>query len=98
MSFVKNFTVSALILVTFCCIVVIVAFTLQDANSRQKILADKYSMLQANNEKLLNTKNDLLGDIETLQKTVLEKNAEIKQLNERLNAVANYYKYDTTKK
>lgn len=80
----KDFTVVALILVAFCCLVAIVAFALRDANSRQKILAERYGVLMAANEQLLNEKSATLGQVESLQKVVVQRNAEIKQLKDRL--------------
>ena len=80
----KDFTVVALILVAFCCLVAIVAFALRDANSRQKILDERYGVLMAANEQLLNEKSATLGQVESLQKVVVQRNAEIKQLKDRL--------------
>lgn len=90
MSLARNFTVVALILVSFSCIVVVVVFALRDANSRQKVLAERYGVLLAANEQLLNEKNTVLGRVESLQKTVLQRNAEIKQLKDRLAGVAQF--------
>lgn len=88
MSLARNFTIIALILVAFGCIVVVVVFALRDANSRQKVLAERYGVLLAANEQLLNEKSTVLGRVESLQKTVLQRNAEIKQLKDRLAGVA----------
>lgn len=90
MSFARNFTVVALILVSFSCIVVVVVFAMRDANSRQKVLAERCGVLLAANEQLLNEKSTVLGRVESLQKTVLQKNAEIKQLKDRLAKVAQF--------
>ena len=79
-----------MILVSFSCIVVVVVFALRDANSRQKVLAERYGVLLAANEQLLNEKNTVLGRVESLQKTVLQRNAEIKQLKDRLAGVAQF--------
>lgn len=90
MSLARNFTIVALILVAFSCIVVVVVFALRDANSRQKVLAERYGVLLAANEQLLNEKSTVLGRVESLQKTVLQRNAEIKQLKDRLAGVAQF--------
>lgn len=44
----------------------------------------------AANEQLLNEKSTVLGRVESLQKTVLQRNAEIKQLKDRLAGVAQF--------
>ena len=90
MSLAQNFTVVALILVAFCCIVAVVVFAPRDANSRQKVPAERYGVLLAANEQLLNEKSTVLGRVENLQKTILQRNAEIKQLKDRLAGVARF--------